>query len=180
MSGAETAWSEAGGHRVEAKSTVIELCTHSPEETLELGRWLARHLPHGCLVILDGELGSGKTTLTKGIVSGLGAGREEEVTSPSFTLVHEYGDAPKVYHADLYRIETAQEIATLGLDEALDQNAVLIVEWGRKLDVAPTTVRLDIKIELVNDSTRRLKLEAFNWKLDERWPGSVASDTKVR
>ena len=79
--------------------------THSPEETIVFGRDLAMELQPPCLVLIEGELGSGKTTLVKGLVAGLGAGREEEVTSPSFTLVHEYGGAPKVYHVDLYRVD---------------------------------------------------------------------------
>src|SRR5208282_1890944 len=80
-----------------------ERVTHSPEETVLFGRELAVHLQPPCLVLLEGDLGAGKTTLVKGIVAGLGAASEDEVTSPSFTLVHEYGSVGKVFHADLYR-----------------------------------------------------------------------------
>ncbi len=111
----------------------LEFVTHSAEETIELGAKLARQLPQPCLLVLEGELGSGKTTLVKGIVSGLGVARQEEVTSPSFTLVHEYGTERKVYHADLYRVEGARELATLGLEDLLEQEAMVIVEWGEKL-----------------------------------------------
>ena len=90
-----------------ANAMVSETVTHSPEQTLATGRQLASEFHPPCLVILEGELGSGKTTLAKGIVAGLGAAREEAVSSPTFTLVHEYGNANKVYHVDLYRIEDA-------------------------------------------------------------------------
>src|SRR5271169_7229731 len=84
-----------------------EFISHSAEETIELGRKLASSLVPPVLVMLSGELGAGKTTLTKGIISGLGAAKEEDVTSPTFTLVHVFrkaaGDRAKVYHVDLYR-----------------------------------------------------------------------------
>ncbi len=79
------------------------IITHSAEETTNWGRQFARRVKAPVLVLLTGDLGTGKTTLTKGIVAGLGAAREDDVTSPTFTLVHIYGKNPKVYHADLYR-----------------------------------------------------------------------------
>jgi len=88
--------------------------THSEEETIELGRRIAVALPSRAVVLLIGNLGAGKTTLAKGIVSGLGGAPQEEVSSPTFTLIHEFG---RVYHIDLYRLDTPEEIATLGLDE---------------------------------------------------------------
>src|SRR5207244_8752966 len=122
----------------------LETVTHSPEETLALGRKLAAELRPPCLVLLEGELGSGKTTLAKGIVAGLGVASESEVTSPSFTLVHEYGRDRKVYHVDLYRVESAQDLATLGLEDLLDQRAIVLVEWGEKLDFPPPQVRINV------------------------------------
>ena len=130
--------------------------THSPEETMALGAQLARELKPPVLVLLLGDLGAGKTTLAKGIVAGLGAAPEEEVTSPTFTMIHEYGVVPstalpsaalgtgatgrdsavRVYHVDLYRVETARELETLGLEELLAERAVVIVEWGEKLGPA--------------------------------------------
>jgi tRNA threonylcarbamoyladenosine biosynthesis protein TsaE len=119
-------------------TTLAERVTHSPDETVALGRELAVHFRPPCWVLLEGELGSGKTTLAKGIIAGLGAAGEDEVTSPSFTLVHEYGSAVKVYHADLYRIEGMHDLATLGLDDLVDQPVTVLVEWGEKLgDNAP-------------------------------------------
>src|SRR5262252_627671 len=92
---------------------LFDIVTHSPEETMTFGRKLADDLRPPCWVLLRGELGSGKTTLVKGIVGGLGAARSEEVTSPSFTLVHQYGNDNRVYHVDLYRIQNDSELATL-------------------------------------------------------------------
>jgi tRNA threonylcarbamoyladenosine biosynthesis protein TsaE len=137
----------------------LEFVTHSPQETIELGTKLARQLPQPCLVVLQGELGSGKTTLVKGIVSGLGVARQEEVTSPSFTLVHEYGSDRKVFHADLYRIEGAREQATLGLEDLLEQEATVIVEWGEKL--IDQEVQVKICMELLDGEDRRITIEGL-------------------
>lgn len=122
-----------------------ETITRSSEETIELGRSLAAELRPPCVVILEGELGSGKTTLVKGIAAGLGAAKEEEVTSPSFTLVHEYGRDRKVYHVDLYRVEGAREASSLGLEEMFEQPAVVLIEWGEKLNLAGPAVRIKLK-----------------------------------
>jgi|YelNatPaOPRAMG01_1025707.scaffolds.fasta_scaffold12810_4 tRNA threonylcarbamoyladenosine biosynthesis protein TsaE len=149
----------------EGASTVtknrLEFITHSPEETIELGARLAQRLPHPCLVVLEGDLGSGKTTLVKGIVSGMGVARQEEVTSPSFTLVHEYGTDRKVYHADLYRIEGAREVATLGLEDLLEQEATVIVEWGEKLIELDFGVQVRIRMELLEGEDRRVTIEGL-------------------
>jgi tRNA threonylcarbamoyladenosine biosynthesis protein TsaE len=135
----------------------IEVVTHSSEETEEFGRQLAARL-QPCLVSLEGELGSGKTTLTKGIVAGLGAARSEEVTSPSFTLVHEYGGG-RVYHIDLYRVETAQEQETLGLEEVFAQKAIVVVEWGEKLSARPAGPMIRVRMEYTGNNERRIRVE---------------------
>src|SRR5579885_2893411 len=103
--------------------------TASEEETIALGERLARELPSRQVVLLIGDLGAGKTTLAKGIVRGLGAAAPEEVSSPTFTLIHEYG---RVYHIDLYRLDREEEVATLGLDEIFDRDAVVLIEWGER------------------------------------------------
>jgi tRNA threonylcarbamoyladenosine biosynthesis protein TsaE len=103
--------------------------THSEEETIELGRRIALDLPKRAVVLLIGNLGAGKTTLAKGIISGLGATPPEEVTSPTFTLIHEYGEG-RVYHIDLYRLDEAKELRTLGLEEIFEREAVVLIEWG--------------------------------------------------
>jgi len=135
----------------------FETVTHSPEETLALGRKLAAELRPPCLVLLEGELGSGKTTLAKGIVAGLGVASESEVTSPSFTLVHEYGRERKVYHVDLYRVESARDLATLGLEDLIDERAIVLVEWGEKLDFPAPQVR--IKLDHLGKEDRRIVVQ---------------------
>src|SRR5512135_2886933 len=110
-----------------------EYTTHSAEETIQLGRHLARDLKPPQLVILRGDLGAGKTTLVKGIAEGFEAASQDEVTSPTFTLVHEYrGPTVTVYHIDLYRIDTERELETLGIDDLFGASSILLVEWGEK------------------------------------------------
>ncbi len=146
-----------------SSGTCWEVTTHSPEETIRLGYDLAQRLPHPSLVLLDGDLGSGKTTLAKGIVAGLGAAREEEVTSPSFTLVHEYGRERKVYHADLYRVEGLRELATLGLEDLLEQHATIIVEWGEKFPPdRGVEAQVKVHMELLNEDERRITIEGLD------------------
>src|SRR5579885_3657669 len=105
--------------------------TASEEETIKLGRDIARQLPSRAVVLLIGNLGAGKTTLAKGIISGLGAAGVEEVSSPTFTLIHEYGGG-RVYHIDLYRLDRAEQVATLGLEEIFERSAVVLIEWGER------------------------------------------------
>ncbi len=138
---------------------LFDIVTHSADETLAFGRRLAASLQPPCWVLLQGELGSGKTTLAKGIVSGLGAARADEVTSPSFTLVHEYGDENKVYHVDLYRVEDARELATLGLDDLLAQRATTIVEWGERLGDDVPVPRVLVQVEYSNGEERRIRVK---------------------
>lgn len=140
-------------------ATSFEIVTHSAAETLEFGRTLARDLHAPCLVLLEGDLGSGKTTLTKGIVSGLGLAQQDEVTSPSFALVHEYGQEKKAYHVDLYRIEGPRELATLGLEELFSQPAVVIVEWGEKLGKYAERAHFRITMEHLASDDRNIKVE---------------------
>ncbi|MBI1956599.1 MAG: tRNA (adenosine(37)-N6)-threonylcarbamoyltransferase complex ATPase subunit type 1 TsaE [Acidobacteria bacterium] len=144
--------------------------THSPEETIELGRQIAKNLTPPVVVLLIGELGAGKTTLAKGLVAGLGAAPEEEVTSPTFTLVHEYGaaagKAQLVYHVDLYRVETPRDLETLGLEDLLAERAVVIVEWGEKLGPAfrgpwAGASLMEIHLEAMSDTERRIEIQVL-------------------
>ncbi len=106
--------------------------TQSAEETMALGRELAATLPSG-IVLLRGDLGAGKTTLVKGIAEALGAATPEEVTSPTFTLVHEYmGGSRPLYHLDLYRLDHERELLPLGIDEMESADTLLLIEWGEK------------------------------------------------
>jgi tRNA threonylcarbamoyladenosine biosynthesis protein TsaE len=116
---------------------VHEFVTRSGADTIEVGRKLAKLLKPPQLLILRGDLGTGKTTLVKGIAEALDAAEADEVTSPTFTLVHEYdgtrnGKPVKLYHLDVYRLEGERQLETLGLDELLKDNALVLVEWGEK------------------------------------------------
>lgn len=124
-----------------------EIITHSSEETINWGRELARRLTAPVLVLLTGDLGSGKTTLTKGIVAGLGVAGENEVTSPTFTLVHVYGKESKVYHADLYRIESFHDFETLGLEDVFAKPAVVILEWSEHFPLQSPWPKIHIRLE---------------------------------
>ena len=134
--------------------------TRTEEETIALGEKLARDLKPGQVVLLIGNLGAGKTTLAKGIVKGLNAAAPEEVSSPTFTLIHEYGERPKVYHIDLYRLDDAAQVATLGLEELFEKQAVVLIEWGERFPHLMPQDRLEIRIEAAEDGVRRIALSA--------------------
>ena len=136
-----------------------EIITHSAEETTEWGREFAKRLSPPVLLLLTGELGTGKTTLTKGIVAGLGAASEDEVTSPTFTLVHVHGtEARKVYHGDLYRIESFHDFETLGLEDAFAQPAVVILEWSEKLPWKSPWPQIRLRLEHLGGDLRRISV----------------------
>lgn len=128
--------------------------TGSEQETIALGVRLAKQLPLRAVVLLIGPLGAGKTTLAKGLVEGLGAADPDEVSSPTFTLVHEYGVGPKVYHVDLYRIERPAELETLGIEDLMDADAIMLVEWGERFPALWPQDRVEIEI-VPGDGDRR-------------------------
>jgi tRNA threonylcarbamoyladenosine biosynthesis protein TsaE len=136
-----------------------EITTHSPEETIAFGRTLAELLAPPKLVLLRGDLGAGKTTLVKGIAAAFEAADEEDVTSPTFTLIHEYrGPRANLYHIDLYRVDTQRELDTLALDDLQSENSILLIEWGEKF---PRFVRerdLEIALQQVGGTGRRIRI----------------------
>jgi tRNA threonylcarbamoyladenosine biosynthesis protein TsaE len=141
----------------ESARMTTETLTKSAEETIAYGRSLAAELSPPLVVLLRGDLGAGKTTLVKGIAEGFEAARAEDVTSPTFTLIHEYrGERATLYHIDLYRIDTQRELDTLGLDDLLAPNCILLVEWGDKFP----GLRHDreITLERVGDECRKIKV----------------------
>jgi tRNA threonylcarbamoyladenosine biosynthesis protein TsaE len=136
-----------------------ETLTHSAAETVAFGRSLAASLAPPKLVLLRGELGAGKTTLVKGIAEGFLAAKEEDVTSPTFTLVHEYrGPQVNVYHIDLYRVDTPRQLETLGLDDLMADNAVLLIEWGEKFSRFVRERDVEIALESVGEDKRRITI----------------------
>jgi tRNA threonylcarbamoyladenosine biosynthesis protein TsaE len=148
---------------------LTEYVTHSAEGTIARGREIAARLKPPVLVLLKGDLGSGKTTLTKGIISGLGVAKEEEVTSPTFNLVHEFGTrapagaaaqagpAPcKVYHVDLYRIDSFHDLESLGLEDALSEKAIVIIEWPERFTLRTDWPTVDIRLDHAGGDTRKI------------------------
>ncbi len=141
--------------------TVNEYITHSAEETIALGRELAPILKTARMVVLRGPLGAGKTTLTKGIAEGLEAASQDDVTSPTFTLIHEFrGPEVNLYHVDLYRIDTARELDTLGLDELFgEEGNVVLLEWGEKFARFESECDLEISIERRGQEERGIRVK---------------------
>jgi tRNA threonylcarbamoyladenosine biosynthesis protein TsaE len=135
-----------------------QVITHSAEETIAWGRQLAQTLEPPMLILLSGELGTGKTTLTKGIVAGLDAASENEVTSPTFTLLHEYGTGKKVFHGDLDRIESFTDFETLGLEDVFSEPAIIILEWSEKFPLKAPWPRLYLHLEHLGGDTRRITM----------------------
>jgi tRNA threonylcarbamoyladenosine biosynthesis protein TsaE len=133
--------------------------THSAEETTDLGRQLAAELKPGSIVLLRGDLGAGKTTLVKGIAEGFNAAEAADVTSPTFTLIHEYrGPEVTLYHIDLYRIDTQRELDTLALDDLMEPNTILLIEWGEKFERFARERDVEIAIEHKGGEERVIKM----------------------
>jgi tRNA threonylcarbamoyladenosine biosynthesis protein TsaE len=137
-----------------------EIETHSAEDTIAFGRTLTELLAPPKLVLLRGDLGAGKTTLVKGIAAAFEAALEDDVTSPTFTLVHEYrGPRANLYHIDLYRIDTPRELETLGLDDLrADSNSILLIEWGEKFPRLQRERDVEISLERNGENGRRIRI----------------------
>ena len=133
--------------------------TESPEETQTLGEELGKQLKPGSVIALIGDLGTGKTCLTQGIARGIGIAPNEVVSSPSYILINEYNGSIPIYHIDLYRIETSEEIAELGLDEYVDGVGICIIEWADRMenDLPDTYIRVHITWE--DENSRSIKIE---------------------
>ena len=134
--------------------------THSEDETIQLGARLSQLLPSSALVLLIGNLGAGKTTLTKGIAEARGAVPANEVSSPTFTLIHEYGEPAIVYHIDLYRLDEAREVASLGIEELLSRDALVLIEWGERFPRLWPADHYEIHMTAgIEDDERRIELK---------------------
>jgi tRNA threonylcarbamoyladenosine biosynthesis protein TsaE len=131
--------------------------TATEGETIALGERLAHELPARGVVLLIGNLGAGKTTLAKGIVHGRAAAPPDEVASPTFTLIHEYGGG-RVYHIDLYRLDEARELATLGLDELFERDALVLIEWGERFPEVMPAQRVEIRLRSLPGEEREIEV----------------------
>ena len=130
--------------------------THSADETIAVGRMLSNFLAPGQMIVLRGDLGAGKTTLVKGIAEGFNAALQENVTSPTFTLVHEYrGPQATLFHIDLYRIDSDRELMTLAIDDLRSEpSSILLVEWGDKFEKIVSESDGEIAIERTGETER--------------------------
>jgi tRNA threonylcarbamoyladenosine biosynthesis protein TsaE len=146
-----------------------EIITNSYEETIAKGREIATRLAPPVLVLLKGDLGAGKTTLTKGIISGLGAAKEEDVTSPTFNLVHEFriqntnasGPNPracKVYHVDLYRIDSFHDLESLGIEDSLSEKAIVIIEWPERFTFRTDWPTIEVHLDHAGGDSRKISI----------------------
>jgi tRNA threonylcarbamoyladenosine biosynthesis protein TsaE len=147
--------------------SVRRFVSNSSRETIEIGGEIAHLLPAPTLLFLRGDLGAGKTTLVKGIAQALDAADPDEVTSPTFTLVHEYDGRRKVhgkdeefklYHIDLYRIEDERQLETIGFEELTTENAIILVEWGEKFPSVVKRSDGEVSIEHAGGDTRNITL----------------------
>ena len=129
---------------------------------MALGERLAASLPRRGVVLLSGGLGAGKTTLAKGIAAGLGAAKADEVSSPTFTLIHEYGEPVRLYHIDLYRIEEPRELATLELEDLMDRDALVLIEWGERFAHLMPKPRHEVRIERSGESGRTVEVREIS------------------
>ena len=138
--------------------------TQNEDETIALGERLARLWPIPVTILLIGDLGAGKTTLAKGLAAGYGGIRPEEVSSPTFPLIHEYGNPTSVYHIDLYRLDTVAEVESLGLDEVFARPAAVFLEWAERFPSLLPRRRIEISIFAEYDQseteTRRIEVQA--------------------
>jgi tRNA threonylcarbamoyladenosine biosynthesis protein TsaE len=137
-----------------------DFTSHSAQETIELGRQLASRLGKAHVVLLRGDLGAGKTTLVKGIAEGFGAAEADDVTSPTFTLIHEYhGPEKDIFHIDLYRLEKPGELDSLGLEDLmLEDRNLLLIEWGEKFPRIMQQKDAEIVIRRVEHDERKVRL----------------------
>jgi tRNA threonylcarbamoyladenosine biosynthesis protein TsaE len=143
-------------------NAVREFRSNSPGETISIGRKLASFLKVGQMIVLRGDLGAGKTTLVKGIAEAFDAALQEDVTSPTFTLVHEYrGPTVTLFHIDLYRIDTERELVTLGIEDLRSEpGSILLVEWGEKFHRIRNEGDAEIVIERIGETERRIVLRS--------------------
>src|ERR1700728_370472 len=144
-----------------AEGKIHEFTTQSGADTIDVGRKLAHLLKPPQLLLLRGDLGTGKTTLVKGIAQALDAAEPDEVTSPTFTLLHEYegtlnGKPVKLYHIDVYRLEGERQLETLGLDELLTPDALVLVEWGDKFKSIRKKATGEIAISSTGGDARKI------------------------
>jgi len=137
--------------------------THSPEETIRFGKYIGSRISRGDVIALQGTLAAGKTTITKGIAEGLQV--NENVTSPTFTLISEYHGRLPLYHMDVYRLDSTDDFLNLGVDEMLYGDGVCVVEWSEKVMAELPPKSIIIKLSALESETRQIEIK--NWPYGE-------------
>ena len=139
----------------------IRITTHSVTETQKLGQTLGAGIHQAIIIALTGDLGTGKTAFVQGLAKGLGVPEKYYITSPTFTLINEYPGRRRLFHVDLYRIEHAPELAEIGLEEILREDAVIAIEWAEKLLSESLFDHLELRFKMIDEDTRRIDLFAY-------------------
>ncbi|MGD2187079.1 MAG: tRNA (adenosine(37)-N6)-threonylcarbamoyltransferase complex ATPase subunit type 1 TsaE [Desulfobacterales bacterium] len=139
----------------------IQITTHSVTETRQLGQTLGAGIHQSIIIALTGDLGSGKTSFVQGLAKGLDVSEKYYITSPTFTLISEYPGRYRLFHVDLYRIEHIPELEEIGLDEVLDQDAVIAIEWADKLPEGTLSGHLLFQFKLISDESRQIDIFAY-------------------
>ena len=149
----------------------MKLSTKNHKETLALGKELAKHLKPGDIILLFGDLGAGKTTLTQGLCIGLGLNKQAYVSSPTFTLMNQYEGIHAINHIDLYRLDTISQIEALGIEENLFSEDISIIEWSEKLFLEDNInnqpglgidKRIEVKISIDKKNHRVFDIQMIN------------------
>jgi tRNA threonylcarbamoyladenosine biosynthesis protein TsaE len=160
----------------------LQIVSQSAGDTQTRGQELGQLLDAGDIVCLYGELGSGKTVLSKGIARGLGVSHERAVRSPSFVLIHRYQGRVAIYHADLYRLEGPTDLADIGLRDLLGGDGVAVIEWADKLEASLPSERLDITLAHQTEDTRLITISPQGVRYGQlvaRWQSCLASRTEA-
>ena len=139
----------------------IQITTHSVTETQQVGQILGAAIHQAVIIALTGDLASGKTAFVQGLAKGLDVSEKYYITSPTFTLINEYPGRHPLFHVDLYRIEHASELAEIGLDEILQKNAVIAIEWAERLRADMLLCHLKLRIRMIDENSRRIDIFAY-------------------
>ncbi|MGD9281891.1 MAG: tRNA (adenosine(37)-N6)-threonylcarbamoyltransferase complex ATPase subunit type 1 TsaE [Desulfobacterales bacterium] len=143
----------------------LQITTRSVIETRNLGQTLGAGIHQAVIIALTGHLGSGKTAFVQGLAKGLDVPEKYYITSPTFTLINEYPGRHPLFHVDLYRIEHAPELAEIGLDEILQEDAVIAIEWAEKFLGEMLSSDLELRLKIISENTRQIDIFAYGHRV---------------
>jgi len=135
------------------------MLTRSAKETIGLGEKLAKRLSRGDVVALCGDLGSGKTTFTKGIGKGLGVNNTRQINSPTFVLIKEYEARIPIYHIDLYRLDNLKAIEDIAIEEYIYGDGIAVIEWAEKIESILPKKHITVKFQIKDENKREIEIE---------------------